>query len=322
MVRKKVVIALGGNAIQSGLATAEAQQKALESTASQLVTFIENGFNIIISHGNGPQVGNILLQQKAADSEKNPAMPLDTCGAMSQGMIGYWMQNAMEKALREKGIFKNVVTIVTRVVVDPQDTAFANPTKPIGPFYSEEEAKRIMEENHASFKEDAGRGWRRVVPSPQPVNIVEHSVISSLVEDGNIVISVGGGGIPVIDTGDGFKGVEAVIDKDFASEKLAELVDADALLILTAVDHVYVDFNKPSKRQLKEVSVAEMKQYIDEHQFAPGSMLPKVEAAITFAETAPGRKTIITSLDQALNALEGKAGTTVSLHESLAGNRL
>jgi carbamate kinase len=311
---KKVVIALGGNAIQSGDASADAQQQALETTARQLVDFIEQGIDIIISHGNGPQVGNILLQQAAAHSDKNPAMPLDTCGAMSQGMIGYWMQNAMEKALKERGIHKNVVTVVTRVTVDKNDPAFLNPTKPIGPFYSEEEAKKIMEETHVCFKEDAGRGWRRVVASPKPVSILEHSVINSLVEQGNIVISTGGGGIPVIETENGITGVEAVIDKDFASEKLAELVDADALIILTGVDNVYIDFNKPTQKKLEEVTVAELNKYIEAGHFAAGSMLPKVEAAIRFAETSPERKTIITSLEQAVNALNGKAGTVVSLH--------
>ncbi|WP_042353941.1 carbamate kinase [Bacillus rubiinfantis] len=316
MNKKKVVIALGGNAIQSGDATAAAQQQALETTARQLVDFIEQGIDIIISHGNGPQVGNILLQQAAADSVKNPAMPLDTCGAMSQGMIGYWMQNAMEKALKERGIQKDVATVVTRVVVDLNDPAFQNPTKPIGPFYSEEEAKRIIEETQSSFKEDAGRGWRRVVASPKPVSIKEHTIINSLVEQGNIVISCGGGGIPVIDAENGVEGVEAVIDKDFASEKLAELVNADALIILTAVDNVYIDFNKPTQKKLEDVTVAELNSYIEAGHFAAGSMLPKVQAAIQFAETSPERKTIITSLDQAVNALAGKAGTVVSLKGS------
>jgi carbamate kinase len=313
MKKQKVVVALGGNAIQSGDASAAAQQQALETTARQLVDFIEQGIDIIISHGNGPQVGNILLQQAAADCVKNPAMPLDTCGAMSQGMIGYWMQNAMDKVLKERGIARNVVTVVTRVAVDPADPAFENPTKPIGPFYSEEEATRIMEETGFKFKEDAGRGWRRVVPSPRPVSILEHEVINSLVEAGNIVISVGGGGIPVVETEAGIVGVEAVIDKDFASEKLAELVNANALVILTGVDNVCIDFNKPTMKKLGDVSIPEMNGYIAEGHFAPGSMLPKVEAAIQFAATSPGRRTIITSLDQAVAAVEGKAGTVVSL---------
>lgn len=316
MKKKKVVIALGGNAIQSGDASAEAQQFALEKTAQQLVAFIENGYEIIISHGNGPQVGNILLQQKAADSIKNPAMPLDTCGAMSQGMIGYWMQNAMEKALRERGIHKNIITLITRVVVDPIDPAFLNPTKPIGPFYDEEEARKLMEQTGVTFKEDAGRGWRRVVPSPRPVSIVEHAVINSLVEEGNIVISVGGGGIPVVETENGLTGVEAVIDKDFASEKLAELVNADVLMILTAVDNVYINYNKPTQKKLLDTRVDELKSYIATGQFAPGSMLPKVEAAMQFAETQPERRTIITSLEEAFDAVSGHAGTTISLYGS------
>lgn len=314
MKRKKVVIALGGNAIQSGDASAKAQQLALEKTARQLVDFIDKGIDIIISHGNGPQVGNILLQQASADSIKNPAMPLDTCGSMSQGMIGYWMQNALDKVLKERRIEKDVVTVVTRVVVDPNDPAFLQPTKPIGPFYREEEARQIMEETGFSFKEDAGRGWRRVVPSPKPVSIKEHSVINSLVEQGNIVISVGGGGIPVVETENGLVGIEAVIDKDFASQKLAELVDADALIILTAVDNVYIDFNKPSQKKLEDVSIKELEDYIAAGHFAAGSMLPKVEAAMNFAKTSPERKTIITSLEQAANAIDGKAGTVVSLH--------
>ncbi|MDR7237827.1 carbamate kinase [Neobacillus drentensis] len=313
MKKQKVVIALGGNAIQSGDATAEAQQRALEKTARQLVDFIEKGIDIIISHGNGPQVGNILLQQAAADSVKNPAMPLDTCGAMSQGMIGYWMQNAMDKVLKERGIFRNVVTVVTRVVVDQNDPAFLNPTKPIGPFYSKAEAQKMSEATGTVFKEDAGRGWRRVVPSPKPVNIQEHSVINALVEQGSIVISVGGGGIPVVETEEGLVGIEAVIDKDFASQKLAELVDADALIILTAVDNVYIDFNKPTQKKLEDITIEELKAYIKGGHFAEGSMLPKVEAAIQFAETNPERKTIITSLDLALNAIEGKSGTVVTL---------
>jgi carbamate kinase len=313
----KVVIALGGNAIQTGDGSAFAQQLALETTFRQLAKFIENGIDIIISHGNGPQVGNILLQQAAANSVKNPAMPLDTCGAMSQGMIGYWMQNAMEKALKEREIYKNVVTVITRVVVDQNDPAFLYPTKPIGPFYSEVEAKRMIEETHVCFKEDAGRGWRQVVASPKPVSIVEHSVINSLVEQGNVVISTGGGGIPVIETKNGVTGVEAVIDKDFASEKLAELVHAEVLLILTGVDNVYLDFNKPTQRKLEHVSIAECKKYIDSGHFAAGSMLPKIEAAIHFAETDPDHKTIITSLDQAFNALTGNVGTVISLHGQL-----
>ncbi|MCT4567409.1 carbamate kinase, partial [Bacillus thuringiensis] len=271
-----------------------------------------NDVDIVIAHGNGPQVGNILLQQKAAETEKTPAMPLDTCGAMSQGMIGYWMENAIEKALKKRNIKKDVATVITRVVVDKKDEAFKNPTKPIGPFYTEEEARRLMDETKAVFKEDAGRGWRRVVPSPKPVSIHEHKVINSLVEDGNIVIAVGGGGIPVIDFEEGLKGTEAVIDKDFAAQKLAELVDADTLVILTAVDHVYVNYNQPNQKKLEHVTVNQLEEYIEEQQFAAGSMLPKIEAAINFVNTNPKRKTIITSLEKVYEALEEKAGTIIS----------
>jgi carbamate kinase len=273
---------------------------------------MENDVDIVIAHGNGPQVGNILLQQKAAETEKTPAMPLDTCGAMSQGMIGYWMENAIEKALKKRNIKKDVATVITRVVVDEKDEAFKNPTKPIGPFYTEEEARRLMEETKAVFKEDAGRGWRRVVPSPKPVSIHEHKVINSLVEDGNIVIAVGGGGIPVIDSEEGLKGTEAVIDKDFAAQKLAELVDADTLVILTAVDHVYVNYNQLNQKKLEHVTVNQLEEYMEEKQFAAGSMLPKIEAAINFVNTNPKRKTIITSLEKVYEALEEKAGTIIS----------
>ncbi|MCI0766529.1 carbamate kinase [Bacillus sp. TL12] len=316
MTRRKIVVALGGNAIQSGNATAEAQQEALEKTAEQLVKIMGNNVDIVIAHGNGPQVGNILLQQKAADTEKTPAMPLDTCGAMSQGMIGYWMENAIEKALKKHKINKEVATVITRVVVDEKDEAFQNPTKPIGPFYTEEEARKLMEETKAVFKEDAGRGWRRVVPSPKPVSIHEHKIINSLVENGNIVIAVGGGGIPVIASDEGLKGTEAVIDKDFAAQKLAELVDADTLVILTAVDYVYVNFNQPNQKKLEAVTVDELEGYIGENQFAAGSMLPKIEAAIHFANADPKRKTIITSLDKVYDALEEKAGTIISKQDA------
>lgn len=312
MKKKKVVIALGGNAIQSGNPTAEAQQKALEKTAEQIVSLIEENAEIIITHGNGPQVGNILLQQKAGDSPNNPAMPLDACGAMSEGLIGYWLQNAMDKALKKHGIQKNVSTVITRVQVDPNDRAFRNPTKPIGPFYTEDEAKRIMTESNAVFKADAGRGWRRVVPSPAPINICEYQTINSLVEDGNIVIAVGGGGIPVIETPNGYEGIEAVIDKDFAAQKLAELVEADILMILTTVDHVYINYNKPTQQKLTAISVSDLENYVKEDQFAPGSMLPKIEAAIQFADSSPNRQTIITSLDRAYEAFQGKCGTIIT----------
>lgn len=312
MTKRKIVIALGGNAILSDNASAAAQQEALANTAEYLVKFVENGDDLIISHGNGPQVGNLLLQQAAANSEKNPAMPLDSCVAMTQGSIGYWMQNALGNALEKRNLTKSVVSIVTQVVVDEADQAFKNPTKPVGPFLTEEEAKKEMTETGAEFKEDAGRGWRKVVASPKPVSIKEYEVVNQLVENGVITISVGGGGIPVVEKDGELTGVEAVIDKDFASQKLAELVKADLLIVLTGVDNVFVNYNQPNQKKLEQVTTAEMKQYIEENQFAPGSMLPKVEAAIAFVENHPAGKAMITSLENIEQVLTGKGGTVIT----------
>ncbi|EMF0621584.1 carbamate kinase [Enterococcus hirae] len=312
MANRKVVVALGGNAILSTDASAKAQQEALMETAKYLVKFIEQGDELIISHGNGPQVGNLLIQQQAADSEKTPAMPLDTCVAMTEGSIGYWLQNAMGEVLKEKGIDKDVVSLVTQVIVDENDPSFKNPSKPVGPFYTEEEANEQMKaDSTVTFKEDAGRGWRKVVASPKPISIKEARVIETLVEQGVITVSVGGGGIPVVETATGLEGREAVIDKDFASEKLAEIIDADLLIVLTGVDNVYVNYQKPDQKKLETVSVSEMKQYIDENQFAPGSMLPKVEAAIAFVEAKPKAKAIITSLESIENLLASEEGTII-----------
>ena len=312
MANRKVVVALGGNAILSTDASAKAQQEALMETAKYLVKFIEQGDELIISHGNGPQVGNLLIQQQAADSEKTPAMPLDTCVAMTEGSIGYWLQNAMGEVLKEKGIDKDVVSLVTQVIVDENDPSFKNPSKPVGPFYTEEEANEQMKaDSTVTFKEDAGRGWRKVVASPKPISIKEARVIETLVEQGVITVSVGGGGIPVVETATGLEGREAVIDKDFASEKLAEIIDADLLIVLTGVDNVYVNYQKPDQKKLETVSVSEMKQYIDENQFAPGSMLPKVEAAIAFVEAKPKAKAIITSLENIENLLASEEGTII-----------
>ena len=312
MANRKVVVALGGNAILSTDASAKAQQEALMETAKYLVKFIEQGDELIISHGNGPQVGNLLIQQQAADSEKTPAMPLDTCVAMTEGSVGYWLQNAMGEVLKEKGIDKDVVSLVTQVIVDENDPSFKNPSKPVGPFYTEEEANEQMKaDSTVTFKEDAGRGWRKVVASPKPISIKEARVIETLVEQGVITVSVGGGGIPVVETATGLEGREAVIDKDFASEKLAEIIDADLLIVLTGVDNVYVNYQKPDQKKLETVSVSEMKQYIDENQFAPGSMLPKVEAAIAFVEAKPKAKAIITSLENIENLLASEEGTII-----------
>lgn len=310
---KKIVVALGGNAIQTGNgATADDQKQACLNTAKQLVKLIQEGHKLIIAHGNGPQVGNIVLQQQMNQSDKLPAMPLDTCGAMSQGMIGYWLQNALYEVFHENGIDKNVVTLVTQVQVDANDPAFQNPTKPIGSFYTKDEADHLVQTKGYKMKEDAGRGYRRVVPSPKPVDIIEKKAIIDLIESDNIVVASGGGGIPVSKDNHKLIGVEAVIDKDFASEKLAELVDADVLLILTAVENVAINFGKPNQESLTNLSVSKAKQYIDEGQFAPGSMLPKVQAAVQFAESKKERQAIITSLDHAYEAVSGKTGTIVA----------
>ncbi|MBQ3201160.1 MAG: carbamate kinase [Clostridia bacterium] len=311
---KNIVIALGGNALQEAgkPATAEAQLEVVESTAQYIADIIENGYNIVVAHGNGPQVGRLVIQNEYA-SAVTPAMPFDVCGAMSQGMIGYHIQQGLSKVLRSRGINTPVATVVTQVVVDKNDPKFQNPSKPIGPFYSKEEAKAIADEKGYTMKEDAGRGWRRVVASPMPVEIVELEAVRCLVDNGFIAISVGGGGIPVIRNEEGnLEGVAAVIDKDLASERLAEDLDADALVILTAVEKVSINFKKPDQKDLDTLTVAEAKQYMAEGHFAPGSMLPKIEAAVKFVESKPGRKAIITSLDKAAEALAGTAGTTIA----------
>lgn len=312
---EKLVIALGGNALQEGkgTATAQAQLAVVEKTSVFLADIIEKGYKVVLAHGNGPQVGRIVLQNENS-AEITPAMPFDVCGAMSQGMIGYHMQQGLTKALRAHGDPTGVATIVTQVVVDANDKAFQNPTKPIGPFYSEAEAKRLQAEKGYAVKEDAGRGWRRVVASPMPQEIVELPEVKCLIDGGFVVITVGGGGIPVIRSENGdLIGTAAVIDKDLASERLAEDVDADALLILTAVEQVCLNYGKENEKRLSQLSVAEAEQYCREGHFAPGSMLPKIEAACMFARSKAGRRAIITSLDKAVDALTGKAGTTVSL---------
>lgn len=311
---KKLVIALGGNALQEAgkPATAQAQLEVVEKTSEYIADIVERGYEVIVAHGNGPQVGRIVIQNEVA-SASTPAMPFDVCGAMSQGMIGYHIQQGLSKVLRHRGINKNVVTIVTQVVVDKDDPKFKAPSKPIGPFYTEEEAKAIAEEKGYTMKEDAGRGWRRVVASPLPVEIVELDAVKTLNYAGFVVVTVGGGGIPVVrnEAGD-LEGVAAVIDKDLASEKLARDMDADALVILTAVEKVSINFKKPDQKDLDRMSAAEAKQYIKEGHFAPGSMLPKIEAALNFVESKPGRIAIITSLDKAVDAIEGRAGTTIT----------
>ncbi|MFW8053483.1 carbamate kinase [Vagococcus fluvialis] len=311
-MEKKVVVALGGNAILSDDASAQAQQEALITTSKDLVNLVKENYKLIISHGNGPQVGNLLLQQQAANSDKNPAMPLDTCVAMTQGSIGYWLANAMTNELKHEGIEKEVATILTQVIVDENDEAFKNPTKPIGPFLTEEAAKEEATKTGAIFKEDAGRGYRKVVASPKPIGIHEAKTINTLVDNDVITISCGGGGIPVV--GQELKGVEAVIDKDFASEKLAHLVKADMFIVLTGVDNVYINYGKENEQKLTHVTVEELEVYKSEGHFAPGSMLPKIEAAIQFAKNNPGKQAIITSLE-CLGKLNGteEVGTIITL---------
>lgn len=311
---KKIVIALGGNALQEAgkPATAEAQLEVVEKTSEYIADIIGEGYKVIIAHGNGPQVGRIVLQNEYA-APVSPAMPFDVCGAMSQGYIGYHIQQGLTKVLRSRGNKSEVATVVTQVLVDRNDPKFKNPSKPIGPFYTEEEAKKIADEKGYVMKEDAGRGWRRVVASPMPVEIEELSAVKCLVDNGFVVITVGGGGIPVIRNDKGeLEGTAAVIDKDLASEKLAEDLDADALVILTAVEKVSINYKKPDQKDLDKLTVSEARKYMAEGQFAPGSMLPKVEAAVKFVESKPGRITIITSLDKAVEALDGKAGTTIA----------
>ncbi|HOC81690.1 MAG: Carbamate kinase 1 [Synergistetes bacterium ADurb.Bin155] len=313
----RVVVALGGNALQEAGAppTAEAQLEVVRKTAGFLAEISTKGYEMAIVHGNGPQVGRIVLSQEIASREnpQTPAMPFDVCGAMSQGYIGYHIQQALSEALRDRGREIPVVTLVTQVVVDPGDPAFSNPTKPIGPFYTEDEAKAIAEERGFTMKEDAGRGWRRVVPSPDPKRIVELSAVKRL-WDTSIVITAGGGGIPVVEKGDGsLAGVAAVIDKDLAAGRLAQDIEADILLILTEVDKVCLNYKKPGQRFLDGMTVSEAERFMEEGHFAPGSMLPKVLASVKFARSSPGRKAVITSLFKAVEALEGREGTVVTM---------
>ena len=309
----KVVIALGGNALQdSGSpATAEAQLEVVRKTCEYIAEISVRGYEIAIAHGNGPQVGRIVLASEAA-ADVTPTMPFDVCGSMSQGYIGYHLQQGLKYALNKRNRNVPVVTIVTQVIVEQNDPAFQKPTKPIGPFYGEEEAKKIAAEKDYIMKEDAGRGWRRVVASPMPRKIVELDSIKRL-WDSTVMITAGGGGIPVIEREDGIlEGVAAVIDKDLAAEKLAEDVGADILMILTEVEQVAINFNKPDQQSLRHLTVAEAARYIEEGHFAPGSMLPKVQAAMKFVRANPTKKAVITSLYKAVDALEGNAGTEIT----------
>ncbi len=310
-MKKRVVLALGGNALQKkGEATAEAQKK-VANQVGEAVAELADKYEIIIAHGNGPQVGNILIHEEVAGTAEAPAMPLETAVAMSQGQIGYWLTQAINNAFMKRGRRAKVATVVSQVVVDKDDPAFKNPTKPIGQFYAEKEAKALARKNGWSVKEDAGRGWRRVVASPKPVDIVEKKAIQELVNDGVIVIAAGGGGIPVYRTKvlKRLKGVDAVIDKDFAAEKLAELVDADVFVSVTAVPNVYINYGTPDQSEIGRITAKEMDGLKKFGYFKAGSMLPKVEAAVAFAKK--GGVGLITDIENLKEALAGKAGTII-----------
>ena len=310
LMNKKILVALGGNALGN---TPTEQKKAVKITASAIAGLVNEGYKIIVCHGNGPQVGmiNLAMSAGAEVNDKVPYMPFAECGAMSQGYIGYHLQNALENEFIKEKIENPVVSLVSQVMVDAEDPAFSNPTKPIGDFYSEEEAKKLEEEHGFVMKEDAGRGYRRVIASPKPVDIVEKRAITTLYNSGCVVVAAGGGGIPVIMENDEYVGVDAVIDKDFSSAKLAELVDSDVLVILTAVEKVAINFGKENQEDLDYLTVEEAEKYIGEDQFAKGSMLPKIEAALEFVTSKNGRRAVITSLENAKEALSGKTGTWI-----------
>lgn len=305
----KVVVALGGNALGK---SPEEQLKLVKNTASSLIGLILAGNQVVISHGNGPQVGAINLGMNfAAEHGKTAAFPFPECGAMSQGYIGYHLQQSLENELHRRWMNKSVATIVTQIAVDPNDPAFENPSKPVGDFYTKKQADEIAKEKGYTFKEDAGRGYRQVVPSPLPMKIMELDSIKTLIDADKLVIAGGGGGVPVIITDKGLEGVPAVIDKDRSSALLADKIDADKLIILTAVDHVYVNYGKPDEKALKTLNVAEAQKYMKEGQFVAGSMLPKIEACLSFVEGHPEREALITSLDGLDDALAGKVGTVI-----------
>lgn len=309
-----LVIALGGNAIQqAGEKGTAAEQLANVSHAMRSVADLaDRGYRVVLTHGNGPQVGTILLQQAAGEEHKGiPAMTMDLAGAMSQGQLGYMMQQCLQNELRSRGRPWPVATVVTQTVVDPNDPAFKNPTKPIGPFYTAEKAEELRGKGYTVI-EDAGRGYRRVVPSPMPAAIAEIYAVRTLVNSGALVICSGGGGIPVVRDEEGrLRGVEAVIDKDLSASLLAQRLDADRLLILTDVEQVFINYRKPDQKALSRLSLQEAKQLVEAGHFAAGSMGPKVRAAVGFVE-AGGREAIITHLRSALSALEGTTGTRIA----------
>lgn len=304
----KIVIALGGNALGS---TPEEQLKIVEDTAKSIVDIIKDGHNVVITHGNGPQVGMInLASEYSSKNGITPSFPFAECNAMSEGYIGYHLSQAITNELKKENIDKKCVTVITEVLVDKDDSAFLNPTKPIGSFYTKEESITLSKENNYIYKEDSGRGYRRVVPSPEPIDIVEKDVIKNLIDDGNIVIACGGGGIPVIKENDKYKGIDAVIDKDKTSSLLASFIDADALLILTTVDKVCLNYGKDNEIKLSNLTISDIDKYIKDNEFAKGSMLPKIEACKKFT-LSTGNISIITSLLSATDALKGESGTII-----------
>lgn len=303
----RIVVALGGNALGSN---AKEQLATVKKTARRLVDLVTMGHEIIVTHGNGPQVG-MIYKAMAANSNDEDGFPFAECGAMSQGYIGYHLQQAMEAEFEKRNMRRKVATIVSQVEVNPKDSAFKNPTKPIGNFYTKKEALKLQSEGNGVYKEDAGRGYRRVVPSPKPIKICELSTIEKMLKERNVVITCGGGGIPVIKTRNGYKGVDAVIDKDRTSALLATKLKADILLILTTVEKASINYKKPDEKKLGNLTLAEVKEYVENKEFAEGSMLPKVEACMYFIEHTKGKKAIITSLAKAKFAIEGKTGTTI-----------
>ncbi|MDH1971966.1 carbamate kinase [Klebsiella michiganensis] len=307
---KKIVLALGGNALGDDLA---GQMQAVRHTARTIVDLIALGHQVVVTHGNGPQVGmiNQAFEAAAKTEAHTPMLPMSVCVALSQGYIGYDLQNAIREELLTRQLDIPVATLITQVEVDANDKAFLNPTKPIGSFFSKEEAEKLSQNGYI-MKEDAGRGYRRVVASPMPVDIIEKQTVKALMDDCHVVITVGGGGIPVIREGNHLRGASAVIDKDWASAKLAEMIDADLLIILTAVEKVAINFGKPDEQWLDNLSLRDAERFIEEGHFAKGSMLPKVEAAAAFARSGPGRKALITMLSKAKEGIDGKTGTIIS----------
>ena len=308
---KSVVIALGGNALGN---THQEQLQLVENTASHIVDMVADGINVVVSHGNGPQVGMIsnAFAEASTHDSSIPEMPFPECGAMSQGYIGYQLSQALLGELKKRSILRSTACVITQTVVYPEDAAFQHPTKPVGPFLSEEEAQKRAEETGMVFAEDAGRGWRMMVASPKPQRIVELDAIKDLMDDGYIVIAAGGGGVPVIERDDSYHGIPAVIDKDRTSAKLAADFKADMLVILTAVEKVAINFNTPEQMDIDCMTISDARRYIEEGQFAPGSMLPKVQACIEYLTAYPQGKALITSLEHAAEGLAGKTGTVIT----------